>query len=76
MPVVQLSYLKDKELSLINIVVGVKTNEWVNIFKNLQSDIDNVKADVNPRINNLENRILELEEIILKQANLKQRTLY
>ena len=44
--------------------------EWVNIFKNSQSDIDNVKA-VNPRIDSLENRILELEGIILKQANLK-----
>ena len=64
------------EKNLINIVVGVKTNEWVEIMKNMQSTIDNNEAsvkkiqdDINPKIKSLEDRISELELMILKQAN-------
>jgi len=65
------------QISLINIVVGVKTNEWVEVFKSMNgeintnaSNINNLKAEIDPKINHLEQRIQELEMMIKEEASI------
>jgi len=66
----------DKEgTNIISMVIGVQSNEWVDLMKHQQetinrikTDIDGIKADMNPKVNELEKRIEELERIILNKA--------
>ena len=68
----------DNKISLINIVVGIKTNECVEVFKSMNGEIHNntdnindLKAEIDPKFNLLEQRIQELEMLIKEEARNK-----
>ena len=70
------STIQGKKLSLINIVVGVKTNEWVTIYNTIEGklkDYDKAlkefKAEIDLKNSSIIDRINNIESIINQEAN-------
>ena len=58
------STVKDREYSLVNIVVGVKTHEWTQIYKVLQNDLLKLESNLDLKMDQLNNRLKTIESFI------------
>ena len=68
------STVKDREYSLVNIVVGVKTHEWTQIYKVLQNDLLKLESNLDLRMDQLNDRIKTIESFISsRQQTIKNK---
>ena len=67
------STVKDREYSLVNIVVGVKTHEWTQIYKVLQNDLLKLESNLDLRMDQLNDRLKTIESFIYQQATNNQK---
>ena len=67
------STVKDREYSLVNIVVGVKTHEWTQIYKVLQNDLLKLESNLDLKMDQLNDRLKTIESFIYQQARNNQK---
>ena len=67
------STVKDREYSLVNIVVGVKTHEWTQIYKVLQNDLLKLESNLDLKMDQFNDRLKTIESFIYQQATNNQK---